>query len=210
MKKFETIIAIDPGKSGGIAHWNNGRIQAVKMPGSVFELNRYLKHLHESIKNPIVFIEKVQAYRGKSVEEHQESFFEIFQRYSDKETIFEEFIKVLNSDDDVPGKKFGINKMLANYAELTTVIQLIGFPWVEVYPVSWQSSLGLRIHKDTRSKTERKNSYKDYAQNCFPELKITHATGDALCLVAFGQKKLKHDPRWIRERLNDPSKSGLF
>jgi len=178
MKKFETIIAIDPGKSGGIAYWNGGVIKAVKMPESVSEINDFLKYLRQTYTDAILLIEKVQAYRGK--------------------------------EDDAPGKKFGINKMLKNYAQLTTVIELIGFPWVEVYPISWQSSLGLRIKKDKRTKVERKRSYKNYAQNCFPELKVTGATQDALCLVAFAQKKYLHDPDWIQERLNKPSSDRII
>jgi hypothetical protein len=174
----QLIVTIDPGKSGGIAYFKNNQIKAVKMPGSIPEINQFLKYLVETYGETILFIEKVQAYRGK--------------------------------EDDVPGKKFGINKMLANYNQLLTIIQLSGIPFVEVYPISWQSTLNLRIYKDKRTKTERKNSYKDYAQQCFPELKVTLATSDALCLVQFALVKFKRDRDWIHERLVDPKKSGFF
>lgn len=173
-----SIIGIDPGASGGIAVFHNGKIGAVKMPKNVKEMNSYMAFLNRTYPNSIVFIEKVQAYRG--------------------------------AQDDAPGKKFGINKMLANYTQLLTVIQLNGFEFVEVYPISWQSKLGLRIKKDKRTKTERKRSYKEYAQRCFPELKVTLATCDALCLIQFGLLKTKNEPEWIRDKSQNKPTSGLF
>ena len=175
----KTIIAIDPGKSGGIALFANKRITAVKMPSDVKELQSYLKMILETYENPVVFIEKVQAYRGE--------------------------------EDDAPGKKFGINKMLANYTELLTVIKLLGFPYVEVYPISWQSTLGLRIRKEQITKTERKNRYKQFAERSFPELgKITMAVSDALCIVQFALHKYSTDSFWIKERIQNNKPKNLF
>jgi len=99
----QTIITIDPGSSGGIAYFVNNKIHAVKMPKSVPEMNEFFQYLKSNFENPIVFIEKVQAY-GK--------------------------------EDDAPGKKFAINKMLANYEQILTVIKLTPFVYVEVYPVT--------------------------------------------------------------------------
>ena len=179
MNKESTIIAIDPGKSGGIAVFANQRITAVKMPSNVKDLQLYLKMIIETYDDPIVFIEKVQAYRG--------------------------------NEDDAPGKKFGINKMLANYTELLTVIKLLEIPFIEVYPISWQSTLGLRIPKEKITKTERKNRYKQFSQKCFPELgKITLATSDALCLVQFAFNKRLHDPSWINEKIQNNESQSLF
>lgn len=166
MKKI--IIGIDPGKQGGIAFKSHNNVNAVKMPPSVPEINKYLKYLIETYENPIIFIEKVQAFKN---------------------------------DNDSDGKMFGINKMLANYNQLLTVIQLLEVPYVEVYPISWQTTLGLKIKKDKRSKTERKRSYRDFAQRHFPSLKINLATADSLCLVLFGQEKWINDFDWIKERV---------
>lgn len=174
---IKTIVTIDPGKSGGISVFSNGRIQAVKMPKDVSEMNEYFSFLKETYEGIIVFIEKVQAF---------------------------------SSDDDAPGKKFAINKMLANYTQLLTVLQLTGFTFVEVYPISWQTSLGLKVKKDKRSKTERKRSYKEYAQNCFPEIKVNLSTCDALCLVQFALLKLKNDVSWITSRLQNIPKQKLI
>lgn len=199
MKK--TIIGIDPGKQGGIAFLTENNSNAVKMPQTVRELNTYLKYLKETYPNPIIFIEKVQAYRGKSIEEYKNEFYKIFDSQKQKEKIFEEFIKVITQGDEAPGKKFGINKMLANYNQLLTVIKLLEIPFVEVYPISWQTTLNLKIKNDRRTKTERKRSYKEFAQNRFPKVKLNLAIADSLCLVMFGEKKWEEDFNWIQERI---------
>jgi hypothetical protein len=180
MNEKQTIVAIDPGASGGIAILNNGRIQAVKMPESVQEMQSYFNYINDTFQNVVVFIEKVQAYGS--------------------------------DDDDTPGKKFGINKMLANYQQVLTVIQLTGFRFVEVYPISWQTTLGLKLPKSegTETKTQRKNRYKDYAQKLFPEVSVNLKTCDALCLIQFAKVKIQHDIDWIRERLQNVKKEKLF
>lgn len=175
--KIKTIIAIDPGRSGGISVFNNGELKAVKMPKDIQELNQYFLHLKSTYQDPVVFIEKVQAF---------------------------------SSDDDAPGKKFAINKMLANYTELLTMIKLNGFPFIEVYPISWQSTLGLKVKKDKRTKTERKNSYKQYAQYCFPEVKMNLAICDSVCVLKFALLKIKNDLPWISKRIVLPENKNLF
>jgi hypothetical protein len=179
MRSKNTIVTIDPGASGGIAVFSNGRIQAVAMPSDVNEMNSYFQYLNSTYEDIFVFIEKVQAY-GK--------------------------------DDDEPGKKFAINKMLANYQQVLTVVKLCGFRFVEVYPVSWQTSLGLKMPKSEgeETKTQRKNRYKEYAQNCFPELKVNLKTSDALCLVQFALVKIQNDIGWIRERIQNETQSKLL
>ncbi len=179
MNEKQTIVAIDPGTSGGIATFSKGRIQAVKMPSDVHKMDEYLKYIFNTYENVVVFIEKVQAFA---------------------------------SDDDAPGKKFAINKMLANYQQVLTVIKLNGFRFVEVYPVSWQSSLGLKLPKSEgdESKSQRKNRYKDFSQNCFPELKVNLNTCDALCLVQFALLKISNDINWIRERIQNDKPEKLF
>jgi hypothetical protein len=179
MNKKQTIVAIDPGSSGGIAIFTNGKIHAVKMPKSVDEMDQYFRYIKSTYENVVVFIEKVQAY-GK--------------------------------EDDAPGKKFAINKMLANYQQVLTVIKLIPFRFVEVYPVTWQTTLGLKLPKSEgeETKTQRKNRYKDYAQNIFPELKVNLNTCDALCLVQFALVKTENDIEWIRTRIQNEKKESLF
>lgn len=179
MNSKQTIIGIDPGASGAIAVYYNGRIKVVKMPNDVREMEQYFNYIKSTYENVVVFIEKVQAY-GK--------------------------------EDDAPGKKFAINKMLANYQQVLTVVKLANFRYIEVYPVSWQSTLGLKLPKSEgeESKTERKNRYKIYAQNCFPELKVNLNTCDALCLIQFAFVKIESDINWIRERIQNKEDQKLF
>lgn len=176
-----TIVTIDPGASGGIALFYNGRIQAGKMPKSIPELNDYFRYIKDNHSNITIFIEAVSAW---------------------------------TKGDDAPGKKHSINKMLKNYAELLTVIKLCGLKYVEVYPISWQTTLGLKIKRpkginDGKFKTMRKKAYKEYAQNCFPELKVTLATSDALCLVQFALIKISSDIEWIRKNLKNGTSNQM-
>ena len=179
MNEKQTIVAIDPGTSGGIAIFSKNRIQAVKMPSDVQKMDEYFKFILATYPNVVVFIEKVQAF---------------------------------TSDDDAPGKKFAINKMLANYQQILTVVKLNGFRFIEVYPVSWQSSLGLKLPKSEgdESKSQRKNRYKDFSQNCFPELKVNLNTCDALCLIQFALLKISTDINWVRERIQNNKPEKLF
>jgi hypothetical protein len=207
----KTIIAIDPGASGGIAVFANGKIQAVKMPKNVREMKDYLEFQVETHGECIVYIEKVQSYRGKKNEDLKDEFLDLFEIHKlDPIVLFEKYETFREGGDDAPGKKFGINKMLANYTELLTVIKLLSIPFIEVYPISWQSTLSLRMKGEKISKTERKNRYKDYSQNCFPELKVNLATSDALCLIQFAFTKQTTDPSWIEQRVQNKIEKSLF
>jgi len=125
--------------------------------------------------------------------------------------VFIEKVQAFIKDDDSPGKKFAINKMLANYEQILTVVKLTGFKYVEVFPNTWQSTLGLKIEKQRQeTKTQRKNRYKQYAQKKFPELKVNLKTCDALCLIRFALVKIEYDIEWIRERLQNKISERLI
>ncbi|MCK5342972.1 MAG: hypothetical protein KAR20_06190 [Candidatus Heimdallarchaeota archaeon] len=176
MEYKNTIIGIDPGATGGIALFANGKIQAFKMPKDLLALNDWFTFVKERYSNVIVCIEKVQAYRG--------------------------------NEDDIPGKKFGINKMLAQYSSMLATVKIQGFRYVEIYPISWQTTLGLKMKRpegwnDYKFKQHRKHLYKEYAQEKFPSLKVTLNTSDALCLVMFAYVKARDDIEWIRERIKN-------
>jgi hypothetical protein len=178
MNEKQTLVAIDPGMSGGIAVFTKGRAQAVNMPEDVHKMQEYLMHLKNTYENIVVFIEKVQA-----------------------------FVK----DDDAPGKKFAINKMLANYEQILTVVKLMDLKYVEVFPNSWQSTLGLRTDKSiSETKAQRKARYKIYAQKHFPEVKVNMKTCDALCLIRFALVKIEYDMMWIRDRIQSKTKINLL
>tara|TARA_R110000851_G_scaffold108617_1_gene230071 strand:- start:40668 stop:41306 length:639 start_codon:yes stop_codon:yes gene_type:complete len=211
MKKIkELIIGIDPGASGAIATYSNGTIRAVKMPKEVRDIKSFLELQTAPFSKVMVYIEKVQTYRGKKNENLKDEFMDLFMIHKDPNVLFDKYEEFREGADDAPGKKFGINKMLANYTALLTVIKLLDIPFIEVYPISWQTTLNLRMKGEKITKTERKNRYKTFSQNCFPELKVNLATSDALCLVQFALTKKMFDPRWIEDRTVKPSVKNLF
>jgi hypothetical protein len=123
----------------------------------------------------------------------------------DRPIVFIERLNVHRGDNDDTGMQFSIEKMLANYNQLLTVIRLSGLPMVQVYPISWQSMYGIRPPKGLE-KTQRKAHFKNYAQTCFPEVKVTLATADALCLIAFGCEKINNDRQWVLDKVENVSK----
>lgn len=173
MKK--TIIGIDPGASGGIAIYNEGKATAVAMPKGTDALNDYFAYIRESHDNAIVFLEKVNAFRG---------------------------------DKNDPGKSFGIDKMLENMQELKTLLKTNKLPYCLVPPVTWQSVLKLSFRG--MEKPERKKKYKAHSQERYPEVKVTNATADALCLVSFGRIKLEEDPDWLTGKIIGDAPKNLF
>ena len=174
------IIGIDPGASGGISfHSETKTVSAIKMP--------------ETAKSLFDFLD--------SLKQHSE-------RNNEKPLVFIEKVNLFNSDQDTPGKSFGIMKLLANFERLQTCCQILEIPFVLVPSVTWQKELNLKNQKGEK-KTERKKKYADLARAYFPELKINLQTADALCLLIFGKKKLKLNPDWILERIQI-NESDLF
>ena len=69
---MNTLIAIDPGKTGGLAIRNHdGTFEAMKMPSTVRDLIDALEevvkgHYHDEFEPPIVIIEDVPPFAGKA------------------------------------------------------------------------------------------------------------------------------------------------
>lgn len=152
----------------------------------------------------------------KDVFEMEQYFTYIFNTYENIIVLIEK-VNLWGKADDAPGKKFGIQKMLKNYEQLLTVIKMTGFKFVEVPPITWQSTLGLRMKRNkgvdyAEFKTFRKKVYKEFATKSFPTIKrVTLKTSDALCLLRFGIVKIDNDIDWIRERLqNNNHKTTLI
>lgn len=167
------LIGVDPGAGGGIAyHGETKETTAVKMPGSRKEIFDFFSEM----KKHCCFSNQ-------------------------KPLVFIEKIQMFHSDSDTGGKQFGIMKLLANFETLQTVFEILELPFVLVPSQTWQKELGFKRVKGEK-KAERKIKYRDTATVFFPHTKPTLQTADALCLLIFGKKKLKLDPDWINERLN--------
>lgn len=66
------------------------------------------------------------------------------------------------------------------FGHLEMALTAAGIPFERVRPQTWQKALGCLTKGD-------KNVTKRRAQELFPELKITHATADALLIARYGQ-----------------------
>lgn len=60
-------IAIDPGKSGGIAWCKDGLLGAVPMPEALPELKEFFVLLLAGTHSPVAFVEKVPKFVGKAI-----------------------------------------------------------------------------------------------------------------------------------------------
>lgn len=122
--------------------------------------------------------------------------------------IFLEKVQMHHGDFDVPGKAFGIKKMLDGFQQLKDVLTLSEIPFVLVHPKKWQSDLHLTVKGE--EKAERKKRYQRHAAQHYPEVRVSLWNADALLLVHFGRFKLKHYPEWVLENLPKPLHDKLF
>lgn len=122
---------------------------------------------------------------------------------------FLEKVSKYRGEADAGGKQFGIDKMLANFEQLKTVLTLSGIPYVQVAPISWQA--GLKLRKKGEEKKDRKNRYKAAAAKYYPEIKrVTLWNADAICLVHFARLKFNTDIDWIIDKLPAAASKKLF
>lgn len=137
-------------------------------------------------------------------------YFEHVKEVDPEAMVFLEKVQMFHSDTDNPGKQFRIKQLLANYEQIKALVVLYGFRYVEVYPQSWQSTLKLREKTKGMEDKDRKAFYKQFAQNCFPEVSVTLWSSDALCLVQFALQKFDNYPEWIHERVQNDRSGQLF
>lgn len=153
------IIAIDPGKSGGIAVHSKDGTEAFKMPDSQTELCTVLQDYarQPAIENqPIaVYLEQVGGFT-KSQEGGQ------------------------------PGSamfRFG-----EGFGYIKGVCDTLGFRLVLVRPQDWMKTVSAGTRGE-RSKTQWKNHLKDIAQRRYPHIRVTLSTADALLILEHAKNK---------------------
>ena len=178
------IIAIDPGKAGGIAYESVNGIKALKMPATESDVVETLKHIraefdvvekHGRGDRIVAYIEKVGGFIGHT-QKAQSFQCRSCKRYNTY------YIKEGN-----PGSamfKFG-------YGAGVLIGALLGLkiPIEEPRPQTWQKGLSCGSSKSYSSKTEWKNHLKGMAQKKFPDIKVTLNTSDALLILSYAQKK---------------------
>lgn len=185
--EYNKIIGIDPGASGGIAIFSKSGLGCSKMPMKVVRKNGHKRNRTD-------------------VEELSEIL--LHQKMDFKPIVFIEKVQAWGSDTDAPGKRFNIQKMLANYEVLLTIIKMSDIPVVEVPPRTWQTYLGLV--KKGLEKSQRKKVYLRAAQSYYPENKATLWNSDAICLVQFGRMKNQFDSDWIKDQINEQTEQLNF
>lgn len=162
---MRSIIAIDPGVSGGIVYHDVYVTRTYAMPasnGDVCDLLRELKQesiqAHPQQNDTIVcYMEKVGGFAGAG---HPGSAMFNFGR--------------------------GVG-----YIE--GCLYALGIPMITVRPQEWQSALHLGKKSKNESKTDWKNGLKAKAQELYPAEKVTLKTADALliCYHAIKEEKGK-------------------
>lgn len=104
--------------------------------------------------------------------------------------IFIEKIQMFHSDNDVPGKAFQMQKLHNHVSQLIGAMKIRQMNCIEVPPATWQSQLGFKKFKE---KKDRKNAYKDFAQQKFPSMKVNLSNADALCILEYGRRRAMYE-----------------
>jgi len=138
------------------------------------------------------------------------TYFDYVRENNDDVLVFIEKVQMFMSDSDEEnkGKQFRIQKLLQNHSEIIALIVFYGFRYIDVYSQTWQSQLGFKTRG--MSSTERKNIYKNYAQEEFPQTQVNLWNADCLCILRFALIKEKYDNNWILERIQNKDNQSLF
>lgn len=165
------IIAIDPGKAGGIA-FDEPEVQAFKMPQTEGDLIDFFdKHVFSpgtDLGGLVCFMEKVGGFVGM-----RKKYILCPQcRYS---------VPVQTADPGSAMFKFGYGNGL-----LMGVILSRKIPVELVTPQKWMKALSLGT-KGGMPKQQWKNKLKAKAQQLYPNLKVTLNTCDALLILHYAR-----------------------
>ncbi len=183
---MKTIIAIDPGKSGGIAGFQAGfetvkndvgeiaarfvfhpTITSCAMPQTEGDVLTLLRATTESAilsgDCRVAYIEKVGGYVGRSKGRKEDG-----------------------EQQGQPGSamfKFG-----RGVGHCIGVLQTLDWRIIEVTPQVWQKALSLGT-RGSMTKTEWRNKKKAEAQRLYPGQAVTLATADALLILEYARRK---------------------
>lgn len=118
----------------------------------------------------------IQAYKMPETER------DIYDLLDNVEGANDAYVKVfLEAVHSMPGQGVASSfKFGRSYGFLRGLIAALKYPLHDVTPQRWQKALGCLSHGD-------KNVTKQRAQQWFPQLKVTHATADALLIATWGK-----------------------
>ena len=142
-------------------------------------------------------IKPVAVSMPKSVEDMSE-YLKYLKSISECPIACIEKVSLWRGDADL-GKAFGIEKLTANFKELTTILMLTKIPFIQVYPIQWQTYL--RATKKGESRDDRKRRLKELAIQKWPTNKITLINADSLLIMEFLGLKCQRELDWVLHRI---------
>jgi hypothetical protein len=206
---YDTCVSIDPGSNGSIVTYRDGLVKSADMPKEIMKLQEYLLYYKSISSRVFAAIEKQSLWVG----DMSVSNFNI------DDVPDEEMRKKLNEfknkNREQAAKVFRLQKLFENYNNIIMLFKQLGFDYLPVSSISWQSTLGL-INRDTsksESLTDKKNRHKELAQANFKTILVNHKNADSLLILYFILYKAKYDPKWFRDKNGDKifySKTGLL
>jgi hypothetical protein len=161
---MNTLIAIDPGLSGGLAVARFGKSECYPMPETQGDL--------------LALVRDIKAAADVECEPHG---------------LKQETVCVLEEVNGFVGTAQPGSAMFRfgeHYGFVKGVVQALGIKLVLVRPQAWQKVFGLGTASRCASKTEWKNKLKAEAQRRFPHLKVTLKTADALLILEFARRNI--------------------
>ena len=168
---MRTLVAIDPGQNGGIAmiyvdkdySVNNNAIEGIHWKQYVSAIN-----MPDTVKDIIDILTNAKRFN-----------------------IPGDYIIYLEEVHSMPGQGVASSfKFGRGFGNLEAIAICLGYRLIYVRPQVWQKALGLLTKKD-ETKTEHKNRIKAFAQQRYPDVKVTLATADALAILEYAKEKEK-------------------
>lgn len=161
---MRTLIAIDPGQSGGIA---------------IIDYHKVLNEMkdHYIVQESLTTVHNMPS----TIKDLHYLFSEII---GDK-VVYIEDVHSLPNQGIASTFKFG-----RGFGNLEAMAISHNCRLIYVRPQVWQKHLGL-LSKKGESKTQHKNRMKAFAQQRYPHIKVTLATADALCILEYAKEKEK-------------------
>lgn len=157
---MKTLIAIDPGQSGGIAYdilhddmedkpWHEVGVQS--MPSTIMDIIDTLRIMHNNTGENVVYLEDVHTMPGQGVASS--------------------------------------GRFMRHQGCLETAALCLGYKLVYVRPQVWQKHFTLLKKDKSETGTSHKNRIKAFAQQRYPNVRITLATADALAILEYAKEK---------------------
>lgn len=176
---YDTIIGIDPGVSGAITY--------ISRSGNKYDSPKCVKMPTEN--------------------RDLQDYLRYLKDISDSPIVFIEAVAMRPQDQHVPGKAYRITTMLRNFERVKAAVVSVDMPYVEIYPQTWQSRLGLKeglkeISKDDHAR--RKRYFIKHANTLTP-VKAVGWNADSILIAICAGWLLDNLPGWVQERLkNNP------